>query len=173
MSEIYSVEMFANGVKYMVFFFGSFSGHFHPWTPIHPLTIDETHKGLEKYSHAPYYQGWYSDSPKGPRLEKLIKYMMYRDSIKIDIELSNFPGVYYHRIEKIDGVWKIKESLSPELTLQQENYFRYVVNEEGKAEFSYRIYVTPMWSVEYKYKKSGAIDKVIKEGFDLPETIPE
>lgn len=173
MSDIYSVTMFANGIKYTVFFFASFSGHFHPWTPIHPLQIDEVGGGLTKYDQTVYYQGWYSDTSKGPRLDKLLKYMLYKAPIKINIQLSNIPGVYHHRLEKVGGVWKIKEPLTPEMLLKQENYFQYIVNKEGKVEFAYRIYATLMWSYDYTYKSNGALDKAINKGYDTPEKIPD
>lgn len=173
MLDIYSVTTFANGIKYTVFFFAGFAGHFHPWTPTDPLQIDEIHIGIDKYGKTVYCQGWYSDSPRGPRLDKLQKYMLYKAPIKVDIPLSKQPGVYFHRLEKVGGVWKIKEPLTPEALIQQQNYFRYVVNKEGEVEFAYRIHAALMWSVEYKYKENGALDKVIDKAYDTPEKIPD
>lgn len=173
MPDIYSVTMLTNGIKYSVFFFASFSGHFHPFTPIHPLEIDAVHDGLDKHDRVPYYQGWYSDAEKRPRLDRLLKYRLYKAPINIDIKLSNIPGVYYHHIEKIGGVWKIKELLTPEALLKQENYFRYLVNKEGKVEFAYRIYATLMDSYVYTYKKNNALDKVDTTVMDIPEKIPD
>ncbi len=172
MSDTYSITVFTSGIKYTVFFFASFSGHFHPWTPIEPLEIDDIHAGLEKYSNVPYYQGWYSDSSNGANLDKLIKYNLYRGPINIDIELCKVPGVYYHRLEKVDGEWKIGVLLTKEMLIEQENYFRYVVNKSGKVEFAYRIYATPVWRVEYAYKENGALNNVINLPFDFPENIP-
>lgn len=172
MPEIYSVTVFADGIKYAVYFFGTFSGHFHPYTPTDPLQIDEIHVGIEKHGRTVYYQGWYSDTPKGPRLDKLLKYRLYKGPIEIDIKLSNLPGVYYHRIENVNRVWKIREPLPPEAVVQQQNYFRYVVNKDGEVEFAYRIYATLMFSFIYTYKQNGALDKVKDIVHDFPEKIP-
>lgn len=174
MPEVYSVTAFADGIKYTVYFFGSFSGHFHPWTPIDPLHVDEFSKEISsKHGKSVYYQGWYTDGPKGPRLYKLLKYRLYRGPIKVDIQNTARPGVYYHRIEKVNGVWKIREPLLPEEVVWNENYFRYVVNKNGEIESAYRVYATLMWSYTYTYKSNGALDKAVTNVNDVPETIPD
>jgi len=174
MADIYSVIEVVNGIKYTVFFFASFSGHFHPWTPINPLHIDEVgSKGLVEHGKSVYYQAWYSDTSKGPRLDKLIKYSLYRGPIDVDIKLTNIPGVYYHSIEKVNGAWKIREPLPPEMVVKQNNYFRYVVNKDGGVIFAFRIFATPMWKVEYTYKSNGALEKASNISFEVPDSIPD
>lgn len=173
MPDIYSVTMVADGITYTVHFFGSFTGHFHPFTPTHPKAIDEIGRGLYKYNGVPYCQGWYFETENGPRLGKLLKFTQLKEPIKVDIKVSTTPGVYYHRVEKVSGVWKIREQTAPETILKQGHYFKYVVNKNSEIEFAFHIYAALVDSYIYTYSRSGAFDKVVSTAYDWPEKIPD
>jgi len=102
MYEITTVE---EGVHYTVNFFGSFSGHFQPFKPKYPLTIDEAVSVSKKYSRSVTYQGWYSESNTGPRLDRFIKYRLLGAEYREDFISSTQAGVYYHRLKKEGGKW--------------------------------------------------------------------
>ncbi len=169
---MYSFPTMVDGVAYTVYFFATFSGHFHPYTPVDPLEFDEIHIGLDKYDSVPYYQGWYSETETGPRLDRLIKNWLIRKPFNGDFTRSTAPGVYYHRLEKVEGEWLAKELIAPDVVLKQEHYLRYVINNDGDLEYCHHIYSTFKYKYIYTYNKS-ILSNVERISNVVPEDIPD
>ena len=170
---MYNITQIVDGIKYTVYFFGSFSGMTHPFTPTHPIEFDAIHGSIEKYSQAVYYQGWYSDAEKGPRLDRFLKYSLLSNSMKLSCKVSNKSGVYYHRLEKVNGDWVVKELISPNTVFKQEHYLRYVVSDKGELITADHIYSSAMDSYLYTYDDHGVLTNVDTKVYDLPEEIPD
>ncbi len=170
---MHSFTDIVDGIKFTIYFFGSFSGHFHPYTPIHPLEFNETHRGIEEYGSTVNYQGWYSDTEDGPRLDRFYKFALLAKPMQPDFIIASRPGVYYHRLEKTNEQWIAKENITPETVLKQKHYLRYIINSEGKLESSFHIYSTLMYRYIYTYNERGALSNVDKAAYETPEEIPD
>jgi len=170
---MHNVSIALENINYTVYFFGSFSGHTHPFTPIDPLEFDEIGAiGIPKHGSSVYYQGWYSETDKGPRLDRLLKYSLLGVKYENNFDKVSTPGVYYHRIENEKNNWIVKELIKPEAVLNQQHYFRYEINKEGKLESAYHIYSSLMNSYIYSYHSNGLLEKVEKEINRPPSKIP-
>ncbi len=169
---MHSFTDIVDGIKFTIYFFGSFSGYFHPYKPTYPLEFNEIFKGRQS-NQGPYYQGWYSDTEDGPRLDRFLKYWLIREPFNIEIKESDMPGVYYHRLEKINGEWVAKEAIVPEVVLKQKHFLLYVVNNDRKIESSYHIYSALMYRYVYTYNERGALSNVDKAAYETPEEIPD
>lgn len=170
---MYDITQIVDGIKYTVYFFGSFSSMTHPFTPTHPIEFDEIHGSIEKYNQAVYYQGWYSDAEKGPRLDRFLKYLLLSNSMKLSCKISTKPGVYYHRLEKVNGDWVVKELILPGTVFKQEHYLRYVVNDKGELISSDHIYSSVIDSYIYTYNNQYVLTNVDTKVNDLPIEIPD
>jgi len=170
---MYSFMELVGGVKFTIYFFGSFSGHFHPYTPVYPLEFNETHRGIEEYGSTVNYQGWYSDTEQGPRLDRFYKFSLLAKPMQLDFSVSAVPGTYYHRLEKINKKWIAKKEITPEEVLKQKHYLRYVVNKEGKVDSAYHIYSTLMYRYIYTYNENGVLTNVDNESYETPSEIPD
>lgn len=170
---MYNYNVVEGGISYTVYFFATFIGHFQPYTPKDPLEFNEIYQPLIKYDSCPYYQAWYSESPSGPRLDKLIKYWLMREPFTGSFEQTKIPGVYFRRLEKKNGEWPANEVITPEVVLQQSHYLRYVITNEGHLESAYRIYSMVLDSYEYIYNKNGTLEDTNIIRNLVPEKIPD
>jgi len=170
---MYSFTNIMDGVIYTIYFFGSFSGHLHPFTPVDPLEFDEIHGSITKHGRAVYYQGWYSEAKEGPRLDRLLKHRLTGQPFNTPFKKSDVPGVYYHRLENVVGEWVVKESITPELVLKQNHYLRYIVNNEGGLESAYHIYASPMFKLDYTYSQAGLLTNVDDVSYETTDIIPD
>ncbi len=173
MYEITTVE---EGVHYTVNFFGSFSGHFQPFMPRHPLTIDEAVSVSEKYNGGVTYQGWYSESKTGPRLDRFIKYNLVGQKYRENFISSTQLGVYYHRLKKEEGKWIVGAAIMPGdlvLQLHQLHYLRYVVDSERKIVSAYHIYSTLMSRYIYTYNSNGLLINTDNTAYEFTSEIPD
>ncbi len=169
---MYDIATIVDGVKYTIYFFATFSGHFHPFTPVDPLEFDEIHNSIKKYNKAVYYQGWYSETSEGPRLDRLVKYSLISQPYKGEFEYSTVPGVYYHRLEKVNGQWIVKGKIEPDVALKQKRYLRYVINNSSKLESTDHIYASIMYELIYTYNECGVLTNVNDDVFETPTKIP-
>lgn len=170
---MYSFNIVEAGITYTVYFFATFTGHFHPFTPSDPLEFNEIFQPLVKYDSSSYYQGWYRETPSGPRLDKLIKYRLMRTPFKGEFELSAMPGVYYRRLEKVESEWLAREIISPEIVLKQTHYLRYSINDDGKLENAYHVYSMVWDSYFYTYHDNGTLKDTEITVNDTPDEIPD
>ena len=173
MYEITTVE---EGVHYTVNFFGSFSGHFQPFMPTHPLTIDEAVSVSEKYNGGVTYQGWYSESKMGPRLDRFIKYNIKEQKYRENFISSTQPGVYYHRLKKEEGKWVVGAAITPGdlvLQLHQLHYLRYVVDNEQKIVSAYHIYSMLMDRYICTYNSNGLLINADDSAYEITSEIPD
>ena len=170
---MYSITTIIDGIKYTVCFFASFTGMTHPYTPIDPLELDQIHMGLDKYDDVPYYQGWYSESEKGQRLQRFYKFLLLKSKMELNFNVETVPGVYYHRLEKVNGDWLVNDSILPEEILNQKHYLRYVVNEKGELVLADHIYSSLKASYFYTYSKNGAMKNVDSKAYETPTGIPD
>lgn len=171
---MYNVIEIIDGIKYTIYFFGSFSGMLHPFTPLDPIKFDEIGaNGFVKYGSTVYVQGWYSETEKGPRLDKLLKYSSIGKIYEGEFEKSNVPGVYYHNLEKNNKEWCVKEALTLQHVFNKDRYLRYIINDEGKLESAYHIYSSLMGSYIYIYNKQGAVVNVDSKAYKTPTEIPD
>lgn len=170
---MYSFNIIENGIAYTVYFFAAFSGHFQPFTPVEPLEFNEIHRGLIKYDSTPYVQGWYKETDAGPQLSKLIKYRLMGVPFNGKFQLQTTPGVYYRRLEKIDGHWQANENITPEEVLKQSHYLRYVVNKDGNVENSLHVYSMIWDSYTYTYNSNGTLKKTDTTVNPTPTEIPD
>lgn len=170
---MYSFNIVEQGIVYTVYFFSTFSGHFQPYTPEHPLEFNDIYRALTQYDAKPYYQGWYTETPKGPRLERLVKYWLMKVDYTGEFEQTAIPGTYYRRMEKVDGKWQAKEIITPDVVLKQEHYLRYVINDEGKLESKWHVFSMIMDSYKYNYNPNGTLKNTDTTVNEIPETIPD
>jgi hypothetical protein len=174
--HIYEITTVDKGVQYTVNFFGSFSGHFQPFMPKYPLTIDEAVSVSEKYNRSVTYQGWYSESKTGPRLDRFIKYRLLGEEYREDFISSTKPGAYYHRLKKEGEKWVVGTAIAPEslvLQLHQLHYLRYVVNNEQKIVAAHHIYSMLMDSYIYTYNSSGVLINTEDSAYEVASEIPD
>jgi len=170
---MYSFIEIMGSIKFTIYFFGSFSGHIHPFTPVNPLEFDEIHGSIKKHGRAVYYQGWYSEAKEGSRLDRLLKYRLIGQPFNTKFKSADLGGVYYHRLENAGSEWVVKESITPELVLKQKHYLRYVVNNEGELESAYHIYSSPMFKLEYTYSQAGLLINVDDIAYETTDIIPD
>jgi len=169
---MYSFMELVGGVKFTIYFFGSFSGSFHPYTPTYPLDFNEIYES-RKSNQGPYYQGWYAETKHGPQLGRFIKYWLIRRAFEGEINENEKLGTYYRRLEKENGKWTAKDAITPEIVLKQKHYLRYVVNKEGKVDSAYHIYSTLMYRYIYTYNENGVLTNVDNESYETPSEIPD
>ena len=67
---MYSFDCVLEGVKYTVFIFSTFIGHFQPFTPYDPIDLGEAYAPERRA----FYLAWYSNSDKVKKLYFLEKY---------------------------------------------------------------------------------------------------
>ena len=170
---MYSFTELVGGVKFTVYFFGTFAGHFQPFTPVDPMEFDAVHGAIEKYGSSVHYRAWYSDTAEGSRLDRLYKYAVLGRRMELEDQISNVPGVYYHRLEKSGAKWQVKELITPEVAINQAHYLRYEINNEGNLHSSHYIYSAMFNSYLYTYKDNGAYDKAEIGGERMPTEIPD
>jgi len=173
---MYEITTVDEGVHYTVNFFGSFSGHFQPFKPKYPLTIDEAVSVSEKYSRSVTYQGWYSESKAGPRLDRFVKYRLLGQKYREDFISSTQAGAYYHRLKKEGKKWIVGAAIMPGdlvLQLHQLHYLRYVVDNEQKIVSAHHIYSMLMDRYIYTYNSNGLLINTDISGYDIISTIPD
>ena len=64
---MYDFEQVLEGIKYSVFFFSTFTGHFHPFTPNEPIDLEEMYSPQRRS----YYLAWYIDDEPEPTVNKV------------------------------------------------------------------------------------------------------
>jgi len=173
---MYEITTVDKGVHYTVNFFGSFSGHFQPFKPKYPLTIDEAVSVSKKYSRSVTYQGWYAESNTGPRLDRFIKYRLLGEKYREDFISSTQPGAYYHHLKKEGGKWIVGAAIMPGdlvLQLHQLHYLRYVVDNEQKIVSSYHIYSMLMNRYIYTYNSNGVLINTDNSAYEITSEIPD
>jgi hypothetical protein len=170
---MYSFNIVEGGIAYTVYFFAAFSGHFQPFTPVEPLEFDDIHSTLTQYKSSPYVQGWYTETANGPRLERLVKYWLMKTDFEGNFDITTTPGIYYRRLEKVDGKWQASAIIEPEVVLKQDHYLRYVINDEGKLESKWHVYSMVLDTYKYSYNPNGTLKSADISGADIPDTIPD
>ena len=170
---MYDITQIVDGIKYTIYFFGSFAGMTHPFTPVDPIEFDAIHSPIAKYNQSVYYQGWYTDTKNGPLLDKFIKIKLLGSPMKLNCNVITKPGIYYNRLEKVGDDWFVKEPLSPDALLKENHYLRYVVNKQGELSSADHIYSSITDSYIYTYNKDGVLIDVDTKVYDLPDRIPD
>lgn len=162
---MYSITSIVEGIKYSVYFFASFSGHFHPFTPVKPLTIDEAYNSKERT----FYLAWYSESKEGLRLDFFEKYWLQFDEID-EIDNINKPeGIYYFEVELKEGGYVVGNEISARATIDGHIFYKYIVNKNGKAIESFIVRKKLIDKYIYTYKPSGVLDDTEIILNDIPE----
>jgi len=173
---MYEITTVDKGVHYTVNCFGSFSGYFQPFTPRYPMTIDEAVSVSEKYNRSMTYQGWYSESKTGPRLDRFIKYRLVGEKYREDFISSTQPGTYYHHLKKEGEKWIVGAAIMPEdlvLQLHQLHYLRYVVDNEQKIISAYHTYSILIDRYINAYNSKGRLINTDISDNDIISIIPD
>ncbi|WP_075184554.1 hypothetical protein [Teredinibacter haidensis] len=164
---MYSYQEIISGIQYTVYFFSSFSGHIHPYTPINPIDVVEVNSCVRKT----YYKAWYSMQDEGPRLDKLQKiWIMSEPSKKLDFSPVK-GGNYYFEAVKTNGNWVYGEQFKVEDTLTNSHYYRCRVDKDNVVDQCDLVFTSVLWEHAYVYSPGGALVSTDSQVKPIPDRI--
>lgn len=174
---MYNFEQVLEGIKYSVFFFSTFTGHFHPFTPHKPIDLEE----MYNVQRRTYYLAWYISSESeptatkigakktDPKLMYLEKYWIRFYDFPAPSDRKSRPGTYFHAIRSETVEPKLGPPIDAKASLLKNEFFMYRVNEKGDLIGSWIVRRGLMDKYSYAYKPEGILEDVKVDVFDLPE----
>jgi hypothetical protein len=169
---MYNFEQVLEGIKYSVFFFSTFTGHIHPFTPQKPIDLEEMYNPQRRA----YYLAWYindeSDSAakkSGPRLVYLEKFWIRFSNFPAPENTASQPGTYFHSIRRDNTAIKLELPIEAKASLSENEFYMYRVNEKGDLTGSWIVRRGLMDKYSYTYKPNGVLEDVKVEVLDLPD----
>lgn len=171
---MYSFETILEGVKYTVYLFASFTGIIQPFTPEYPITAEDIFTGnIVKNSGTNYVQAWYSETRDGPRLDMIKTVHLEAKVFEIEPLPSSSPGTHYYRLYDKGNHVTLGEEMNVMDAVHENNYLRYVVDQEGKLISSLHILIDEYDIHRYKYNERGVLIKRKRDIIKASEALPE
>jgi len=99
---MYNFDQVLDGIKYSVFFFSTFTGHFHPFTPHKPIDLEEMYNPQRRA----YYLAWYvnedpsSGTTSAPKLRYLEKFWIRFSDYPPPENKELIQGSYFYAIRR-------------------------------------------------------------------------
>lgn len=172
---MYSFNQVIEGMQFTLFFFSSFTGHTHPFTPHKPIDINEAYSVNRKT----FYQAWYKGSisekpgPKGlpgsPNLYCLEKYWLTFHDAEPPADRSREEGRYFRSAKETKQGFEIGGAIEPITTMTLGLFYSYVVNHKGVVVESNYINKHLVDKYLYSYDSNGLYESVTVEMNDIPE----
>jgi hypothetical protein len=174
---MYDFEQVLEGIKYSVFFFSTFTGHFHPFTPNEPIDLEEMYSPQRRS----YYLAWYIDDEPEPTVNKvgvkktdpklmyLEKYWIRFYDFPAPEGMASQPGTYFYLIRQDNTGVKLESPIDAKTSLSKNEFYMYRINEKGNLIGSWTVRRGLMDKYSYTYKPGGALEDVKVEVLDLPE----
>lgn len=168
---MYNFVQVLEGIKYSVFFFSTFTGHIHPFTPQKPIDLEEMYNPQRRA----YYLAWYINDESDPAVKNSDPKLIYLE--KFWIRFSSFPtpenaasqpGTYFHSIRRENAGIKLELPIEAKATLSKNEFYMYRINEKGDLIGSWIVRRGLMDKYSYTYKPNGALEDVKVEVLDLP-----
>lgn len=162
---MYTIDAFLDGIKYTVYFFSTFSGFSHPYTPEKPLSTDEIFLPDRKT----FYQAWYRDIGSEPRLVILEKFWLTFEPAPQTYDAKKASGRYFNATQKVNNEWVIGQYFNVSELRAFDSFFTYTVDEQSKVTQANFVTKTLIDRYQYKYTADGLFESVDIEINDLPE----
>lgn len=162
---MYGFEYVLDGIRYSIFIFSTFTGHFHPFTPQDPIDVDETFSMDRKTFYLAWYTGEKNTDKKAAPLKeaKLIFLEKYWLTFIRQSPLQSprqEQGRYFHTAKEANGSIVIGQEIKPVEAIQSSLLYTYKVNEKNEVIESNLVRKTLLDKYSYTYKPSGSMDKV-------------
>lgn len=162
---MYSFEYALDGIKYTVFLFSTFTGHFHPFTPYNPIDVDQAFSQERKTFYLAWYAGDRSVQQneinlKNAKLYFFEKYWLVfarQEPLKAHRQEA---GRYFHSVKEVGGAIVIGPEIVPMEAIKSNLLYTYKVDDKMEIVESNIVKKGLMDKYSYTYKSAGAMEKV-------------